>query len=274
MPLRRTVSPHSHFRVLAASLLLLTVCHTPLHAAEPQWQEYRSAHFTVVTDAGDKKGREVVLRFEQMRAVFAELLARKKVVMPVPLTIYALKDDKRFFQMAPLHNGQPISVPGFFLPAEDHQFIVLNMFEEEPWRAVAHDFAHLMLNYNYPPTQGWFDEGFAEYFSSIKLDNKQVEMGSDPELASAYSEDLLGNQTEARTPPKSLTELLSSWVWLSLPDLFTMKHDASKYQEGTHRTLFYAQSWMTMHYLLNKDKLSETGTYFGLVQLQHMGPVL
>jgi len=270
MPLRRTVSRLSHFRVLAAFLLLLLFCHTPLHAAEPQWQEYRSAHFTVVTDAGDKKGREIVLRFEQMRAVFAELLARKKVVMPVPLTIIALKDDKRFFQMAPLHNGQPISVPGFFVPAEDHQFIVLNTFEEEPWRAVAHDFAHLMLNYNYPPTQGWFDEGFAEYFSSIKLDNKQVEMGSDPELASAYSTDLLGNQTEARTPPKSLTELLSSWVWLSLPDLFTMKHDTSKYQEGTHRTLFYAQSWMTMHYLLNKDKLSETGTYFGLVQLQHM----
>jgi tetratricopeptide (TPR) repeat protein len=263
----------SHGRGSAPVLFLLLVLSLKplnLHAAEPQWQEYRSAHFTVVTDAGDKKGREIVLRFEQMRAVFAELLSRKKVVMPVPLTIYALKDDKRFFQMAPLHNGQPISLPGFFLPAEDHQFIVLNMFEEEPWRAVAHDFAHLMLNYNYPPTQGWFDEGFAEYFSSIKLDNKQVEMGSDPELASAYSEDLLGNQVEARTPPKSLTELLSSWVWLSVPDLFTMKHDTSRYQEGTHRTLFYAQSWMTMHYLLNKDKLSETGTYFGLVQLQHM----
>ncbi len=255
-----------------ALFLLLVLCLKPLslHAAEPQWQEFRSAHFTVVTDAGDKRGREIVLRFEQMRAVFAELLARKKVVMPVPLTIYALKDDKRFFQMAPLHNGQPISVPGFFVPAEDHQFIVLNMFEEEPWHAVAHDFAHLMLNYNYPPTQGWFDEGFAEYFSSIKLDNKQVEMGSDPELASAFTADLLGNQIEARTPPKSLTELLSSWVWLSLPDLFTMKHDTSKYQEGTHRTLFYAQSWMTMHYLLNKDKLSETGTYFGLVQVQHL----
>jgi tetratricopeptide (TPR) repeat protein len=263
----------SHGRGSVPALFLLVVLSLKplsLHAAEPQWQEYRSAHFTVVTDAGDKKGREIVLRFEQMRAVFAELLSRKKVVMPVPLTIYALKDDKRFFQMAPLHNGQPISVPGFFLPAEDHQFIVLNMFEEEPWRAVAHDFAHLMLNYNYPPTQGWFDEGFAEYFSSIKLDNKQVEMGSDPELASAYTEDLLGNQAEARTPPKSLTELLSSWVWLSVPDLFTMKHDTSRYQEGTHHTLFYAQSWMTMHYLLNKDKLSETGTYFGLVQLQHM----
>lgn len=262
----------THGRGFALLLLLLALCLRPysLRAAEPQWQEFRSAHFTVVTDTGDKKGREIVLRFEQMRAVFEQLLARKKVKMPVPLTIFGLRDDKRFYQMAPLHNGQPISAPGFFVPGEDHNFIVLNVFEEEPWRAVTHEFAHLLLNYNYPPTQGWFDEGFAEYFSSIRLDNKQVEMGSDPELGSPYNEDLLGNQTETRNPPKSFTDLLSGWVWLSLPDLFTMRHDTSSYQESTHRTLFYAQSWITMHYLLNKDKLSETGTYLGLVQLQHV----
>ncbi len=262
-----------HGRVSApAFLILLALCVRPctLHAAEPQWQEFRSGHFTVVTDAGDKKGREIVVRFEQMRAVFEQLLARKKVITPVPLTIFALKDDKRFHQMAPLRNGQAIGDPGFFVPGEDHDFIVLNAFEEAPWRAVEHAFAHLLLNYNYPPTQGWFDEGFAEYFSSMRVDNKQVEMGSDPELGSTYTEDLLGNQNEVRNPPKSLTELLSGWVWLSVPDLFTMRHDTSSYQEGTHRTLFYAQSWMTMHYLLNKDKLSETGAYFGLVQLQHV----
>jgi tetratricopeptide (TPR) repeat protein len=262
-----------HGRSTGASLLLLIAfCLRPciLSAAEPQWQEYRSAHFTVVTDAGDKRGREIVVRFEQMRAVFEELLSRKKVKMPVPLTIYALRDDKRFFQMAPLHNGQPVSAPGFFVAGEDHHFIVLNASEREPWRAVAHEFAHLMLNYNYPPTQGWFDEGFAEYFASIRLDDKTIEMGGDPELQSPYSEDLLGNQTEVRSAPKSLTELLGGWVWLSLPDLFSMKHDTTNYQEGTHRTLFYAQSWMTMHYLLNQNKLSETGAYFGLVQLQHM----
>ena len=273
MSLRRTMARGtSHGRSLnACFLLLLSICLqvSRLHAAEPQWQELRSAHFTVVTDAGETKGREVVVRFEQMRAVFGEFLSRKKLKMPVPLTIYAVRDDKRFFQMAPLHNGQPISVPGFFIPNEDHQFIVLNMAEEAPWRAVAHEFAHLLLNFNYPPTRGWFDEGFAEYFSSIQLDNKQVEIGSDPELHSVYSEDLLGNQTETRTPPKSLTELLSGWVWLSLPDLLTMRHTPG-YEEGTHRTLFYAQSWMLMHYLINKDKLSETGTYFELVQNQHV----
>src|SRR5215470_18033712 len=257
-------------RGLVSSLLLLSFClPTVCRAAdEPHWNEYHSEHFSVFSNAGDKKGREVALRFEQMRAVLGQLLMRKKLNMPVPLTIFVLKDDQQFYKMAPLRNGQPITAPGFFVPGEDHQFIVLNGFEEESWRAVAHQFAHLFLNYNYPITQPWFDEGFAEYFSSIRPDNKQVEMGSDPELALAYTQDTLGNQSEVRNPPKSLTELLKGWVWLSVPDLFTMAHDTSNYQEGPHRTLFYAQSWMVMHYLLNKEKLEATGKYFDLVQNQ------
>ena len=240
-------------------------------AAEPSpWLEIHSAHYTVITDAGDKKGREVALRFEQMRAVFATLLMKERLNEPVPLTILALKNDKTYYQSAPLRQGQPIGVAGFFVPGEDHNFIVLNLFEEESWRAVAHDFAHLLLNYNYPPVQGWFDEGLAEYFSSIRLDNKHVEIGGDPELHSAFAEDLLQNQREVRSPPKSLTELLSGQAWLALPDLLTMKHDTSSYSESTHNTLFYAQSWMTVHYLLHEKKLPETGIYFGLVQNQHV----
>ena len=105
---------------------------------------------------------------------------------------------------------------------------MLNVFEDEPWRAVAHDFAHMLLNYNYPPAQGWFDEGLAEYFSSIRVDNKQVEIGGDPELRPSVTQDLLQNQRETH-PPKSLTELLGAQVWLSIPDLFTMKHDTSTF---------------------------------------------
>ena len=253
---------------LPAMLLGVLLC-TSATAAEPPWLELHSTHFTVITDAGEKKGREVALRFEQMRAVFASLLAKDRLPLPVPLTILALKNDKAFYQMAPLHQGQPISVPGFFVPGDDQNFIVLNLFEEQSWRAVAHDFAHMLLNYNYPPAQGWFDEGLAEYFSSIRVDNKQVEIGSDPELGASFSEDLLQNQRELRTS-KSLTEFLGGQVWLSMADLFTMKHDTSTYQEGTHHTLFYAQSWMVMHYVLNQKKLPETGTYFDLVQNQHL----
>src|SRR5580700_1153953 len=240
-------------------------------AAEPSlWFEIHSAHYTVITDAGEKKGSEVALRFEQMRAVFATLLMKERLNEPVPLTILAFKNDKNYYQSAPLKQGQPIDVPGFFLSGEDQNFIVLNLFEAESWRAVAHAFAHLLLNYNYPPVPGWFDEGLAEYFSSIRLNDKTYEIGSDPELTPLFAQDLLENQHEARNPPKSLTELLNSQAWLALPDLLTMKHDTSTYTEGTHHTLFYAQSWMTMHYLLHEKKLPETGTYFDLVENQHM----
>ena len=243
----------------------------PSLASEPSpWLEIHSTHFAVITDAGEKKGKEVALRFEQMRSVFASLLMKDRLNEPVPLTILAFKNDKDYYRSAPLRQGQPIDVPGFFLPGEDQNFIVLNLFEEESWRAVAHDFAHLLLNYNYPPVPGWFDEGLAEYFASVRLDNKQFEIGGDPELHSAFSEDLLENQKEIRNPPKSLTELLSGQVWLALPDLFTMKHDTSTYNEGTHHTLFYAQSWITMHYLLHEKKLPETGTFLDLVENQHV----
>jgi tetratricopeptide (TPR) repeat protein len=250
--------------LLSAILLGVLLCTSAPAAEQSPWIEIHSAHFTVITDAGDKKGREVALRFEQMRAVFASLLTKDRLNQPLPLTIFAFKNDKSYFQIAPLRQGQPIDVPGFFLPGEDQNFIVLNLFEEESWRAVAHDFAHMLLNYNYPPAQGWFDEGLVEYFSSIHVDNKQVEIGGDPELHASVAKDLLQNQFESH-PPKSLTELLGAQVWLSIPDLFTMKHATSSYTEGTHHTLFYAESWMVMHYLLHQKKLPETGTYFDLV---------
>jgi tetratricopeptide (TPR) repeat protein len=262
-------------RIFLVPLLISALCLllTPRSAwaasdEKPKWQEYRSAHFVVITDAGDKKGREIVVRFEQMRAVFAQLLARKRIGMPLPLTIYALRNDKQFFQMAPVHSGQPISVPGFFVFGQDRAYIVLNAFEEEPWRAVAHDFAHYLMNYNYPPVQPWFDEGFAEYFSSIRPDDKHYELGSDPELTLGYEEDVLGDQTQVRNRPRSLTELLNQPVWMTVPDLFTARHEITLGAEGTHRTLFYAQSWITVSYLMNKSKLSELGTYFDLVENQ------
>ena len=241
-------------------------CLAASREAEPHWIRVSSSHYSVLTDGGENKGREVAVRLEQMRTVFAQLLMKTRVNLPEPLDVIAFKTDKEYAQSAPLHDGQPIPAPGFFLPGADRNYIVLNLFEDDPWRAVTHEFAHLLLDHNYPPTQPWFDEGFAEYFASLRLDNKHAQIGSDPEAIPARKQDLLGTEAESRNAPKSLSELLSSPVWLAIPDLLTARHNRSNYQEGSHHTLFYAQSWIAMHYLLNKNKLTETGTYFDLVE--------
>jgi hypothetical protein len=264
------------FRLRLTSVVLVAVMLgglLPMSAREQEpspWLEIHSTHFIVITDAGDKKGKEVALRFEQMRSVFAGLLMKERLNESSPLTILAFKNDKDYYQCAPMRQGQPIGAPGFFVHGDDQDFIVLNLFEEESWRAVAHDFAHRLLNYNYPPVEGWFDEGMAEYFSSIRVDDRTVQIGGDPELSAIYTQDLLQNQHETMNAPKSLTELLGGQVWLALPDLLTMKHDTSAYNEATHHTLFYAQSWMVVHYLLHEKKMPETGTYFDLVENRHI----
>jgi tetratricopeptide (TPR) repeat protein len=184
--------------------------------------------------------------------------------MPVPITVIALKGDKQYGIVAP---SKQTMAGGFYIPAWDRVYIVLNLFEQEPWRSVAHSLAHYLLNYNYPPAQGWFDEGLAEYFGSLQI-GKQVDIGGDPELAPEWHEDAMDTMEMLRhdsNVPQSLTQLVSSPVWLSMTDLFTMKHDGSGTLEGTHHTLFYAQSWMVVHYLVNKNKMPEAGTYFDLV---------
>ena len=243
--------------------LLMAGCLSRLAVAkdEPKWIEIHSAHFSVLTDAGDKRGREVALRMEQMRAVFGQLLLKEKLKMPVPITVIALKSDKQYGMVAPAKQSM---AGGFYVPGPDRVYIVLNLFEADPWRAVAHPLAHYLLNYNYPPAQGWFDEGLAEYFGSIQI-GRQVEIGGDPELAPEWHEDIFDELRRDPNTPKSLTQLVSSPVWLSMVDLFTMKHDGSGAREGTHNTLYYAQSWMVVHYLVNKNKMPEAGTYFDLV---------
>jgi tetratricopeptide (TPR) repeat protein len=244
MPTTRSIA------LFTAFLVLLFCVHSQGAESSP-WLEIHSTHFTVVTDAGENRGREVALRFEQMRSIFAILLSKDRLNQAIPLTILAFQNDKSYYQAAPLRDGRPIDAPGFFLPGEDQDYIVLNLSEPEAWRAVARDFALMYLAWNYPPAQGWFDEGLTEYFSSIRVDNKQFEIGSDPQ---------------------SFTELLKSQTWLSLPDLFATKHDASIGGQTPHPAIYEAESWMVMNYLIHENKLPETGTYLGLVLIQHANP--
>ena len=242
--------------------LMLLLISEPVHASDqPHWLRLSSAHFEVLTDAGQKKGHEIAARFEQMRAVFADLLRRKQVHMGEPIEIIAVANPEKYAQLAP--GGNP-NTPAFWIADQSRVFILLNASDPDCWRAMQHPLAHYFLNYNYPPTQPWFDEGIAEYFSSLYFTVQKTELGADPEL----------NWPRPGAVPgagqKSFTELLDNPVWLNFADLLEMKNRVVNGEEGTHHTLFYAQSWILVHYLINKDKLSETGTYFGLVELQKM----
>src|SRR5580693_4208486 len=226
----RIRSVRLRFIFFALALLLCRAPLAPARSDESHWIRVNSSHFSLVTDADNIKGHDVAARFEQMRAVFGQLLAKKRINMSEPIDIIALRNDEEYSKVVPNRQGQTIAA-GFFIPGEDRNYFVLNLSKNESWRAISREFAEVFLNYNYPPTQAWFDAGFAEYFSTLRLD-KQPQIGGDPE---------------------SFTELLNATPWLSIPELFAKPGETAA-KETSHHTLFYAQSWIVMHYLINQNK--------------------
>lgn len=228
-------------RILIALLFAAIVLPLAVASGEPHWIRVDSSHFTVLTDSDEKHAHEVCVRFEQMRGVFGQLLMRGRVNMPEPIEIVAFRSEDEYEKVAPTGSGAGLS-SAFFIPGEDRVYFVLNLSKPDGWRAVSQGFAQTLLNYNYPPTQTWFDLGFAEYFSSVQLSETQMQVGSDPQNFAAT---------------------LNGTEWMSLPQLFAANPEKLA---ANQRGLFDAESWAVLHYVLNKDKLPAVGSYFGMVE--------
>src|SRR5690349_14546694 len=215
--------------------VLVTLLFPLLGFASEQWTEVKSPHFRVITDAGEKRGRDVALRFEQMRQVFGSLVLRGEVKTSRPVQILAFKNTKGIRQMAPLFKGKPIEVAGLYQKGQSQDFIALDLSTDGDyrWQTVFHEYAHLLLNSNTSDWPVWFDEGFAELFSTIDLSGKQALIGRAPESAAQM---VVNNRL------------------MPVAQLFAVQHDSATYNEsGDHRNLFYAESWLVVHYLEEKQ---------------------
>ena len=186
------------------------------------------------------------------------VIFKKVSVNTAPLQIIAFRNGKELRQFAPLYGGKPIELAGFFLgnagrggpgANEERQYIALDLSQEDSWGTVFHEYAHLLINSNFPPSPVWFDEGFAEYCSSLKVDKKEIAIGLvKPELP----------------------ELLSQSRWLKIIDLFSVSHDSQIYNRDDRRSVFYAQSWLTVHFFMTKNMLKQTAVYIHMTEDQHV----
>src|SRR5947199_753116 len=96
---------------LCFSFLLLVPA---VFAQNEKWIEVRSPNFVVATDSGEKRGRGVALHFEQMRAVFGQLLSKTRVKTDAPLQIIGFKDRKGLSRVAPIWKGKPVELAGLY----------------------------------------------------------------------------------------------------------------------------------------------------------------
>src|SRR5207244_10969788 len=91
-------------------------------------------------------------------------------------------------------------------------------------------------------TQLWFDECFAEYFSTIEVDEKHAKLGL--------------------KPPPGDWEILHQYSLMKVSDLFRVQHNSQAYNEGDRRSLFYAESWLLVHYLYDTNQVQKVAPFF------------
>lgn len=229
-------------------LLLLVLLAIP--ASAQRWIKVPAPDFTIYTNAGDNRGREVAARLEQVRKIFPVLLPRARWTTVAPLTVIAFRDPKDLLAFSPIHGGKPVNVGGLYLKGEDRNFILLDVNEDSAWQPIYHEYAHFMLEPNLPRTPVWFDEGFADYFSTVRFEAGQFSLG---------------------LPPAGYPETLAKAPAMSLQQVLEITPFSAEYKSLAHgRGEFYARSWLFVHYLLTNKKLPQAMQYFDLTLNQNV----
>jgi Protein of unknown function (DUF1570) len=222
---------------------ILVCAVVPAGAKEKTWVQVRSSHCTVVTDLGEERGIEAALHCEQMRAAFHLLMNKAKTDDATPLLIFALDGEKEVDRLL----GRPKAKhTGLFLPGRGKNFILVDA-SADPRHAVYHEYIHELLKANSSsavPT--WFEEGFAEYFSTAQVDVKGTKLGL--------------------VPIGELQFLRQNGKLMRLSDLFAVRQDSKLYnQNGPTQAMFYAESWLLVHYIFDHNLISHAEPLFSRV---------
>jgi tetratricopeptide (TPR) repeat protein len=184
---------------------------------------------------------------EQFREVFSRLFTAANVKSPVPTTVIVFKSDNSYRPFKPIPN-----VAGYFQSGPDVNYITLTTeyrgVEQNTFNIIFHEYTHLLVDASSGNVPVWFNEGLAEYYSTFSItDDQKVVLGK---------------------PISNHVFLLREKKMLPLRALFQVDHKSPEYNERAKQSIFYAESWALMHYLIQSkegQRLKDMGKFLGLM---------
>lgn len=200
------------------------------------WTEVRSPHFVVVTNSSEKDARKTAIQFEQIRGVFREALPLDERDTGPVITILAMKDEASLSQLLPEYWTPGHAHPaGLFENSFNQYYIAINLDAQgpNPYETIYHEYYHSLSMPYYPDMPTWLSEGLADFFGNSEVDGKIAVVG--------------------QQAPELLYQLLTNKM-IPLDTLFHVDRSSPYYNEDSKVTIFYAESWALVHYLMIGDK--------------------
>lgn len=213
--------------LLTGLFLASTWATTPV-LAKGDWVRVRSANFNVVGNADQRQMRQIAVRLEQFREAASTLLPTLTNSSPRPTTVMVFNSLNDY---APFRPG---NAAGHFMPGRDVNYIALaaeGKTAQAPYGILFHEYTHQLLHESsMRDIPAWLNEGLAEYYSTFSVNDDQ-------------------HVTLGRTIPGHLF-ILGQRNLLPLETLFAVDTSSPYYNEDQKQTIFYAQSWLLVHYLI------------------------
>lgn len=206
-------------------------------SAADNWIEVRSPHFTVDTNAGEKEARKIADQFEQIRQMFHAAFATMRVDPGQPIVIVAAKNENtmKLFLPEEFDVKGHIHHAGLYQPGEDKDYVVMRLDSEgeNPFHILYHEYTHALMRLNFTGLPLWLDEGLAEFYGNSQLREKESKTGT--------------------IDPGHLYLLQQSKL-IPIETLLEVDHQSPYYNENNRASVFYAESWALVHYLMmDKD---------------------
>jgi tetratricopeptide (TPR) repeat protein len=215
--------------IIGCLLLLAPVC----ASAKENWMSVRSQNFTLIGNTSEGDLKKLAIKLEQFRHVLSQLFPSAKIATPIPTTIILFKDQRSFDPFKPKYQGKTAKqVAGYFRSGDDVNYIVLTkeLGGSNPFEVIFHEFEHFVIHNNVTNAPPWLDEGLAEFYSTFEAQSElKVRLG---------------------TPTPWHIGTLRERDLLPLKTLLTVDRKSPYYNERDKVGIFYAESWVLVHYLM------------------------
>jgi hypothetical protein len=232
---------------LVPVILLSVVCARPADAADT-WVQVSSPNFSVISNAGEKRSREVAWQFEQIRAAMLALWPWMKGDLDRPVFVVAAKDENTMKLLAPQYwekggRSHPDSV---FVTGPDRHYIALRADARaddtdaiNPFYASYWSYSALLLDTSFEGDLPlWLRDGLAGVLSNTIVRENEIRFGM---------------------APPWYVRTVTTRGRLRLPQLFTTDRTANYYRDPVSREQFAAQTWALLHYLLFDPEMGKSG---------------
>jgi tetratricopeptide (TPR) repeat protein len=204
----------------AAGVLFLFTLMPPAQAAT-QWICLRSPNFELYTSAGEKTGRQALQVFEEVRSAFKDILGIK-IPNQQPTTIVIFRDTEEFAPYRPQGN-----IIAYYMSLSRRDFIILQDLLPEHYPMALHEYTHLVIHQAGMKLPLWLNEGFAEFYSTMKPMGNKILVG--------------------RVIPGRLE--VAEQGLMDLREILKADKSSKAYNEADRMGIFYAESWALVHML-------------------------